>query len=169
MRRMGAAPQPHVETVELPVKSEETLQVSALRNGTVIDHLQHGTALRTMRLLALDLDATVLAGINLPSSKMGSKDLIKVEGRELTQEEIDKVALLSPEATLSIIRDFKVIRKIRPAIPDRIAGLIQCPNPSCITRDRRVETQFLTEGRTPLKLRCFFCERTFPQVEIEFL
>ena len=145
------------------------MQVTALRSGTVIDHLGRGTALRTLRLLALDSETTVLTGINLPSAKYGQKDLIKVEGRELTDEEINKVALLSPQASLSIIRDYKVVRKIDPEIPDEIAGLIRCVNPACVTQDPAIDPHFFTESRVPLKLRCRYCERSFLQEEIDFL
>lgn len=173
MRRMATQTATEPETTaraqESGVKQDQKMQVTALRNGTVIDHLGRGTAIRTLHLLALDQDTTVLTGVNLPSGKQGKKDLIKVEGRELTEEEINKVALLSANATLSIIRDYKVVRKIQPHIPDEIAALIRCVNPACVTQNHGVETHFRTESREPLKLRCTYCERSFPQEEIDFL
>ena len=151
------------------LKKDVKLQVSALRSGTVIDHLGPRTALKALRILALGDDATVLIGVNLDSKKLGKKDLIKIEGRELTQAEIDKVALLSRRATFSIIRDFQVVKKFQPALPDVIEGLIRCVNPSCITQDPRVKGRFLTVRKDPLKLRCYFCERSLREDEIEFL
>ena len=150
------------------VKKDRKMLVSALRSGTVIDHLLGGTALRTLHLLQLDQEATVLVGVNLPSSKNEFKDLIKVEGRELTQAEINVVSLISPQATLSIIREFKVVRKFSAQVPDEIQGLIRCVNPACVSQDPRVITRFHTERREPLKLRCYFCERSFRRGEVDF-
>jgi aspartate carbamoyltransferase regulatory subunit len=169
-RKVAVAPaRENPGDAEASLKRDRKLQVRTLESGTVIDHLNPGTALRTLHLLALDHDATVLVGSNLKSGKHRKKDLIKVEGRELTQRESDKVALLSPQATLNIIRDYGVVKKIKPKIPDQIEGLIRCVNPSCITQDSRVPSRFRTESREPPKLRCFYCERTFAQEDIDFL
>jgi len=151
------------------VKPDHKLQVTAVESGTVIDHLRAGTALRTLRLLDLDEHTTVFTGTNLPSTQQGRKDLIKVEGLELTPEQINKVALLSPAATLSIIRDYKIVQKTHPQIPDEIVGILRCVNPACVTQDPLVSTHFTTECRSPVRLRCRYCERTFPQAEFDFL
>ena len=154
---------------EAGVKKDRQLQVRALESGTVIDHLTPGTAFRTVRLLGLEGSTTVLVGAYLKSGRTEFKDLIKIEGRELTKEETNKIALLSPQATLSIIREFEVVQKIYPEVPDTIEGLIRCVNPSCITQDARAITRFQTESRVPLRLRCYYCERTFMQESIDFL
>jgi len=151
------------------VKKDVKMQVSALRSGTVIDHLGPRTALKALRLLGIGDDATVLIGVNLDSRKLAKKDLIKIEGRELTPDEINKIALLSPQATFSIIRDFEVVKKFRPELPAEFEGLIRCVNPACITQDPRVKGRFLTVRKEPLKLRCHFCERSLREDEIEFL
>lgn len=154
---------------ELDVKKDVKMQVSALRSGTVIDHLAPRTAFKALRILALGEDATVLVGVNLDSKKAGKKDLIKIEGRELTQGEIDKVALLAPKATFSIIRNFEVVKKFQPELPAHIDGLIRCVNPSCVTQDPRVKGRFVLVRKDPLKLRCYFCERSLREDEIDFL
>jgi aspartate carbamoyltransferase regulatory subunit len=155
---------------EEDVKRDRKLQVRALESGTVIDHLRPGTAFRAVRILGLDKDeCTVLVGVHLASAKHEAKDLIKVEGRELTPGEINKIALISPEATLCIIRDFEVFHKTRPEIPDLIEALLRCVNPSCVSQDPRIHTRFRAESRKPLKLRCYYCERTFQQEELDFL
>lgn len=151
------------------VKKDGKMQVSAVRSGTVIDHLAPRTALKALRLLGIGGDDTVLIGVNLDSRKLGKKDLIKIEGRELTQAEIDKVALLAPSATFSIIRDFHVTKKFTPELPDVVEGLIRCVNPACVTQDPRVTGRFVTLRKKPLKLRCYFCERSLREDEIEFL
>lgn len=152
------------------VKHDRKMQVRALCSGTVIDHLRAGTALRTVRILFLDEgENTVLVGLNLKSAKLGAKDLIKVEGRELTQDEINQIALISPQATLCIIRDYEVHKKITPQLPDIIDALVRCVNPSCVSQDPRQQTRFRVENRVPLKLRCYFCERTFRHEELDLL
>ncbi len=145
------------------------MQVSSVRSGTVIDHLGPHTALKALKMLGLAADATVLIGVNLDSRKLGKKDLIKIEGRELTPDEMNKVALLSPQATFSIIRDFAVVSKFQPELPPVIEGLIRCMNPACVTQDPRVTSRFVVARREPLKLRCYFCERSLREDEVEFL
>ena len=156
-------------TSEGLVKNDRKLQVSALKSGTVIDHLGPRLALKALKILGVADEATVLIGVNLDSKKFGKKDLIKIAGRELTPEEVNKIALLSPQATFSIIRDFEVVKKIKPELPETIDGLIRCTNPACITQDPRVKGRFVTVRKDPLKLRCFFCERSLQENEIEFL
>jgi len=150
-------------------KKDVKMPVSALREGTVIDHLGPRTAIKALRILGLPDDATVLIGVNLDSGKLGKKDLIKIQGIELDPDQINKIALLSPQATFSIIRDFVVVQKFRPELPPVIEGLLRCVNPACITQDPRVKGRFLTVRKEPLKLRCYFCERSLRENEIEFL
>lgn len=151
------------------VKKDVKLQVSALRSGTVLDHLNPRTALKTLELLGLGVEATVLLGVNLDSGKLGKKDLMKIEGRELTQQEIDKIALLSPQATLSIIRNCEVVKKFQPTLPAVVEALVRCVNPACVTQDPRVKTRFHVVRKEPLQLRCHFCERSLRENEIEFV
>lgn len=150
---------------------ERAIKVSALQRGTVIDHLRHGTGLRVLAVLGLsDSDQTVSIGLNLDSKRMGRKDLIKIENKELTRGEIDKIAILSPEATLSIIRDFQVVSKLGPELEGELEGVVQCQNPSCISNHEVTPSRFLVAEREPvLRLRCAYCERVVPQDEIELL
>ena len=147
----------------------QTIRVAALRQGTVIDHLRRGTGLKVLNVLGLTEAGTVAIGLNLDSSKLGAKDLIKIENRELTQGEVNKIALLSPEATLSIIRDFKVVAKFQPELSDVLVGLVRCPNPSCVGNHEQVASRFLVRHRKPLRLRCFFCERGVSEGQAELV
>ncbi|MSR46941.1 MAG: aspartate carbamoyltransferase regulatory subunit [Planctomycetes bacterium] len=165
-RAKEAAAVPGADSVKPP---NAKMQVSAVRSGTVIDHLGPRTAFKALKILGIAADATVLIGVNLDSSKLGKKDILKIEGRELTEAEMNKVALLSPQATFSVIRDFKVVKKFSPTLPDTVEGLIRCVNPACITQDPRVTGRFLVAAKKPLKLRCYFCERSMRENEIEFL
>ena len=146
------------------------INVSALRDGTVIDHLRPGTALRVLEIIGSTKGRTVAIGLNLDSKKQEQKDLIKIEARELTKGEVNKIALLSPEATVSIIRDYVVVDKIRPKIPDILDNVVKCGNPSCITNNEgRALSRFLVLRRNPLRVRCEFCERAFHEAEIELI
>jgi len=152
-----------------PDRRKKSIKVSALREGTVIDHLVAGTALKVLDILGIEFPGAVTVGLNLESRKGGQKDIIKIENREVTPEEVSKIALVSPRATFSIIREFKVVDKFKPELPETIPNLIHCPNPSCITADERVHTKFVVLRNDPLKVRCHYCERALRKEEIELL
>lgn len=145
-----------------------TQQVAKLKEGTVLDHLRAGTALRALRVLHLPPDVTVMIGINLSSERLGRKDIIKVERYELSESEAAKVALISPDATLSIIRDYRLVGKHGLHPPTRFRGLIKCPNPACIVHTERVRGSFVVEQHDPLIVRCEYCERSISGDQFEF-
>ena len=100
-----------------------------IKNGTVIDHITAGQALRIIHLLALRIAKhTVTLGLNLPSKRLGRKDLIKIENRILTAEEANEIMVFAPEATINIIENFKVIEKINTHLPASIKDVFYCPN-----------------------------------------
>lgn len=154
---------------ERVLADERAIKVTALERGTVIDHLRKGTGLRVLKVLGLNTEGTVAIGLNLDSKKLRRKDLIKIENRELSREEVNKIAVLSPEATLSIIRDFKVVAKFQPELEDELEGVVACRNPSCISNHENIKTRFLVVDRKPLRLRCNYCERAIQQNEIELV
>ena len=137
--------------------SDHQLRVSKIRNGTVIDHIRAGQALNVLAILGIDgaSGETVSVGINVPSDRMGNKDIVKVEGRELSQDEVDVLSLISPEATINIVREYEVVEKQYLERPERVVGVLSCPNHNCITNaDEPVETAFevLDDG-----VRCEYC------------
>ena len=142
--------------------------VSKLRQGTVIDHLRAGTALRALRVLRLPPGRTVSVGIYLESGRLERKDIIKIEDYELNEEEAAKVALISPHATLSIIRDFEVTDKIDLHPPLRFKGILRCPNQACITNAENLRGSWLVIGRSPITVRCEYCERSVSQEHLGF-
>ncbi|UIO99182.1 aspartate carbamoyltransferase regulatory subunit [Halobaculum sp. CBA1158] len=136
---------------------DRELRVSKIRDGTVIDHVAGGQALNVLAVLGIDGDEGlgVSIGMNVPSDKLGKKDVVKVEGRELSQGEVDIISLLAPEATVNIVREFAVVEKNRVERPERVVGLLECPNHNCITNaDEPVESAFevVEDG-----VRCEFC------------
>ncbi|MEK7623611.1 MAG: aspartate carbamoyltransferase regulatory subunit [Patescibacteria group bacterium] len=147
----------------------KTLSVSAIKDGTVIDHVASGRALQIIRVLNLSANnQTVTVGLNLPSRAMGHKDLIKVEGLELSADEANRVAILAPEATMNIIKNYEVVKKFPVTIPEIIERLIACPNPACITNNEPMPTKFFVlNQKKKLQLSCAYCEKKFEQSEIK--
>ncbi|MFA5134824.1 MAG: aspartate carbamoyltransferase regulatory subunit [Patescibacteria group bacterium] len=145
-------------------------KVYAIKNGTVIDHIPEGKALELVDLLNLrKWKKIVTVGIGFSSKKFGKKDIIKIENKELNPEEVNKVAIIAPTATLNIIRNFKRVKKEKLKIPETIEGILKCPNPACITNHEPVVTKFYQEKNTSLHVRCRYCERYFNQDEIEII
>ena len=146
--------------------TDRELRVSKIRNGTVIDHLAAGQALNVLALLGIDGSGGegVSVGMNVPSDTLATKDIVKVEDRELSQSEVDVLAVISPEATINIIREYEVVEKQRIDRPDSVEGVLACPNHNCITSgDEPIRTRFtvLPEG-----LRCHYCGEIVREAEI---
>lgn len=147
----------------------KTLSVAAIKNGTVIDHIRAGQALRIMRFLRV-LDAKknkATLGLNLPSKLLGTKDIIKIENRALTNDEANEIVIFAPEATINLIQDFEVIQKFTTHLPASIANVFLCPNPPCITHTEAIETRFAIEDGKHIKLRCHYCEKTFDRDQVK--
>jgi aspartate carbamoyltransferase regulatory subunit len=139
-----------------------TLRVQKIKAGTVIDHITAGYALAVLQILGItgrEGDVMSIA-MNVQSKRMGKKDIIKVEGREITADEINRIALIAPQATINIIRDYKIYAKMRIEVPDEIIGIVRCENPSCITNNERgIKSHFSVVDRSPVTLRCSYCKR----------
>ncbi|WP_159901017.1 aspartate carbamoyltransferase regulatory subunit [Salinirussus salinus] len=138
--------------------NDKQLRVSKIENGTVIDHIAGGQALNVLAILGIDGTAgeVVSIGMNVPSERLGRKDVVKVEGRELSQSELDVLSLIAPDATINIIRDYDVVEKHVVHRPDSVTGVLQCPNHNCIsTEDEPVESKFAV---TDDGVRCEYCD-----------
>lgn len=140
--------------------SETTLRVSKIKDGTVIDHITAGHALDVLKILGITghVNGVVTVGINVPSKTLGYKDMVKIEGRELKSEEVDKIALLAPHASINIIRNYKVIDKQIVRLPKMIWETVKCANPACISNSKEpVKSKFYVDSEEPLRLRCHYC------------
>ncbi len=138
--------------------TDTELRVSKIENGTVIDHIADGQALNVLAILGIHGDSgeEVSVGMNVPSKRLGRKDILKIEGRELSQNEVDVLSLIAPAATINIVRAFEVIEKHPVTRPDIVSGILSCPNANCITAaDEPIESRFevLEDG-----VRCAYCE-----------
>jgi aspartate carbamoyltransferase regulatory subunit len=140
--------------------SKKTLRVSKIKDGTVIDHITSGHALDIAKILGIAgrRAGVVTIGMNVPSKRLGRKDMVKVEGRVLAASEVDKIALLAPHATINIVKDYKVVEKQRAKLPETIRGIVKCDNPACVSNSNEpVQTKFYVEKEEPLRIKCHYC------------
>jgi len=140
------------------MSGDEQLRVSKIRNGTVIDHITGGQAMHVLSILGIDGEDgdTLSIVMNAPSDRLGKKDIVKIEDRELSQAELDVLSLIAPEATINIIRDFAVVEKHVVNRPEEVVGVLTCPNRNCITTaNEPVASRFevLDDG-----VRCCYCD-----------
>ena len=144
-------------------KSDEKMKIKLIKNGVVIDHITSGRSLQVLSILGIGADYCdeVTIGMNIPSKSMGKKDIVKIENRDVKTDEINKIAIMAPKATINRIRDYKVTKKEKVILPNEIIGIIKCPNPQCVSNKQRepVESFFIVVQREPLNLMCKYCER----------
>lgn len=151
-------------------ESKKEFKVSAIENGSVIDHIPPKSVFQVVRMLKLTETADqILFGTNLDSKKMGKKGIIKVSNIFFKPAEINKIALVAPTATLIVIKDFTVIEKKKVAVPDRVEHIVKCFNPNCITNHETVTTKFTVIDKKNLKLKCHYCEKITAAENISFV
>jgi len=149
------------------MKKKLKLKVSAIKDGTVIDHIPSKNLFKVITILGLDeFDNMITFGNNLDSAKLGSKAIIKVADKFFEDDEINKIALIAPNAKLNIIRDYEVVEKKVVKIPDEIIGIVKCFNPKCITNNEKITTCFKVANHEPISLKCRYCEKLTMQDQI---
>jgi len=149
---------------------EEKLKIARLKKGTVIDHIDAGYALTIMSLTGLDESPNLITiGVNVSSKKYQRKDIIKIEGVFLNKKQMQQISILSPNATISLIEEYKVIEKKKVNLPEVIKKLILCQNKTCISNSNEpIETEFMVLEEKPLKIQCIYCNRIYKLDEIVF-
>ena len=153
-------------------KIRKELKVSAIENGTVIDHIPTKSVFQVIRILNLNnIENQVLFSTNLDSKKYGKKGLIKVSGKYFKPEEVNKIALVAPTATLIEIKDYKVKLKKSVEIPKQIFIFVKCVNPNCITNYENITTKFdvSIEDNGDIKLWCKYCDKYTAKDNIVFI
>jgi aspartate carbamoyltransferase regulatory subunit len=149
--------------------SEKELRVSKIKAGTVIDHINGGYALDVVKILRITgkENRVMTIAINVPSKRLGTKDIVKIEGRGLSARELNKIALVAPHATINIIRDYAVVEKLEVKLPKVIEGVIKCVNPGCISNSNEpAEAKFYVESEDPLMLKCHYCGYILEKVDV---
>lgn len=149
--------------------SNKELKVSAIENGTVIDHIPSENLFKVITILGLDKISTQITfGANLDSKKQGRKAIIKVSEVFFQDHEINKISLVAPHARLNVIKNFEVVEKSDVTIPDTIVGIVKCFNPKCMTNNEAVTTHFNVINKKDVALRCHYCEKITTQDELRF-
>ncbi len=151
-------------------KKKLKLKVSAIKEGTVIDHIPAKNLFKVITILGLDsINNQITFGTNLESEKLGAKAIIKVSDKFFEDDEINKIALIAPHAKLNIIRDYDVVEKKVVEIPDSIQGIVKCFNPKCITNNEYVITCFKVVSKNPISLKCRYCEKITSEGQISMI
>ena len=150
--------------------NKQALQVSALCNGTVIDHIPADKLFAVVNLLEIsNMSNNVTIGFNLESKKLGKKGLIKISDRFFTDDEIDKISVVAPNIVLNTIRNYNVVEKREVNMPDEIHNIIKCNNLNCITNNEPMETHFYVADRETHTLKCRYCEKEVSLDDITLL
>ena len=125
------------------MENKKEMVVSAIENGTVIDHIPTESVYQVIRILGLEkYKDEVLIGNYLNSQKLEKKGIVKIKNKHFSVDEVSKIALVAPMATIIDIENF-----------------VRCANPKCITNAEVVPTKFYVVDKENLKLRCHYCEK----------
>lgn len=152
------------------MKEPKQLSVSAIQNGTVIDHIPAKSLFKVIQILGLDhIDNPITFGTNLSSNKLGKKAIVKLADIFFEDDDINRIALVAPQAKLNIIRDYEVVDKSVVEIPEDIIGIAKCVNPKCITNFEQVTTRFKLVSKDSVSLKCHYCEKITDQEHLEIL
>ncbi|MGF1700623.1 aspartate carbamoyltransferase regulatory subunit [Photobacterium makurazakiensis] len=142
---------------------ETQLQVEAIKNGSVIDHIPANVGIKVLKLFKLHkTNQRVTVGLNLPSSAQGAKDLIKIENIFLTEDQANQLALYAPKATVNQIENYEVVKKLSLSLPEQISAIFKCPNTNCISHGEPVDSSFkVITKKEDVQLKCKYCEKVF--------
>ena len=149
-------------------KNNKELQVAAIENGTVIDHIPSNQLFKVASLLELDKmeGNTITIANNLPSKKCGFKGMIKISDKFFKEDGSSRIAGGAPNVILKIIRDYEGVGRKRVALPDEIIGLVKCNNPKCITNNEPMPTRFEVIDKEAGTIKCHYCERKINKDDI---
>jgi len=152
------------------MKDRKHLVVSAIKDGTVIDHIPAKSLFKVIHILGLDhITNQITFGTNLGSEKLGKKGIIKLSEVFFEKKDLDRIALVAPDVKVNIIRDYKVVGKKVVEIPEKVEGIVKCVNPVCITNNEEILTRFELVSRQPVRLKCHYCEKITDQNHMEII
>ena len=152
-------------------QTEKQLKVSAIKNGTVLDHIPSEQVFKVIDILGLNIATQPITfGINLDSKSMGNKGIIKISERFFKDDELNKIALIAPHASVNIIKNFEVVEKKVLTIPSEIYGIAKCINPMCVTNHENIKTKFKTIVKgSDIHLLCCYCEKITDSKNIKII
>jgi aspartate carbamoyltransferase regulatory subunit len=149
--------------------NDRELRVTKIKDGTVIDHIRGGFALDVVKIFGITgkEKRVMTIAINVPSKRFRVKDIVKIEGKELSSQEVNRIALVAPHASINIVRDYAVIEKLEVKLPITFEGILKCVNPCCISNsDEPITTKFHAKQEEPLVLKCHYCGFTIEQTNV---
>ena len=148
----------------------QELQVAALENGTVIDHIPSSKLFQVISLLHIEeLNSSATVGYNLKSKKMGQKSIIKIADKFFSDDEINQLSVVAPNVTLSTIREYEVVEKKEVHMPEELIGIVRCDNHKCITNNEPMHTRFHFLGRERGTLQCHYCNREISLSDVKLV
>lgn len=148
----------------------QELQVAALENGTVIDHIPSSKLFQVISLLHIEeLNSSATVGYNLKSKKMGQKSIIKIADKFFSDDEINQLSVVAPNVTLSTICDYEVVEKKEVHMPEELIGIVRCDNHKCITNNEPMHTRFHFLGRERGTLQCHYCNREISLSDVKLV
>ena len=148
----------------------QELQVAALENGTVIDHIPSSKIFEVINLLHLEkAEASITIGFNLKSKKMGTKGIIKVADKFFSDEELNQLSVITPNVTLRIIPDYEVTEKKTLRTPDELTHIVRCPNPKCITSNEPMKTRLHVVDKEAGLFQCHYCNKVLSIADAKLL
>lgn len=141
------------------------LNIDSIQNGIVIDHIQAGKGMRIYELLELDkLDCCVALIKNARSSKLGRKDIIKIEGNLAIN--FDMLGFIDNNITVCTIKNGELVKKENIVLPRRIKNVVKCKNPRCITStEENLDQIFVLCDEKAHRYRCLYCEQAYKSHE----
>ena len=146
--------------MEMGQKKKE-IKITPIKKGTVIDHINSGQAPLVLKILGIEAGTKIIVSLvmNVQSQRLGKKDIVMIEDRELNTKETNKIALIAPNATINIIRDCQVVKKEKVHPPEIIEEILKCQNPNCISNDEKepINSKFILENLDPVILKCHYC------------
>lgn len=151
---------------------KKRLSVSAITNGTVIDHIPANKLFTVISILGLDKlkENRMTFGTNFRSDRFGRKAVIKVSKKYFEDRDIDKIALVAPSAKLNIIKEYEVVEKRQVNVPEEITAIAKCMNPKCVTNHEDITTKFKVENKNgSISLKCNYCQKITDQEHIEII
>lgn len=152
------------------MNNKKELQVAALENGTVIDHIPSEKLFTVVSLLGLkQMSNNITIGFNLQSKKLGKKGIIKIADKFFTDDEINRIAVVAPNVKLNIIRNYEVVEKRELSLPDELIGIVKCANPKCITNNEPMFTRFHVIDKEKCIIKCHYCEKEQERKDITLL
>ena len=134
------------------------MNIDAIRNGIVLDHIKAGKSMEIYRFLGLDsLDCSVAIIKNAPSHKQGRKDIIKIDSA--MEPDLDILGFIDPEITVNYIQDGVLVEKKSLSLPKTLTNVLKCKNPRCITScEQELDHVFRLADEEKKLYRCVYCE-----------